>query len=222
MKASQTIKAEASQKSTKYPSILARCAAPFASKQRNSLEQDIRLDEPFRQYYSGDTVKGAVHMNVTKSQRITHLVIRLHGFVNVSNRAKLPGESISYEEALMALEKGRGRRGIEYFGNGFARLFENETVLCGEGRVLGQYVFGFEMVLPGRGLPSAIDVSTIALLHLPIHHESSLTRRRPTVRTRHHILPTHVDSDTPDDPRANLLATSKAWLSGGRRYLTYP
>lgn len=178
MSASQTVKREIRQKSTKYPSLLARCGAPFASKQRSSLEQDIQLDEPFRQYYSGDTVKGAVHMNVAKSQRITHLVIRLHGFVKVSNRAKLPGESISYEEALMALEKGRGRRGIEYFGNGFARLFEDETVLCGEGRVLGQYEFHFEMVLPAKGLPSAVDVSTNALPYLPPHHERSLTRRR--------------------------------------------
>ena len=160
MRASPTVKRGIRQKSTKYPSLLARCSAPFASKQRSSLEQDIRLDEPFRLYYPGDTVKGAVHLNVAKSQRITHLVIRLHGFVKVSNRAKLPGESISYEEALMALEKGRGRRGIEYFGNGFARLFEDETVLCGEGRVLGQYDFRFEMVLPVKGLPSAVDVST--------------------------------------------------------------
>ena len=149
-------------------------------------------------------------MNVAKSQRITHLVIRLHGFVKVANRAKLPGESISYDEALIAMEKGRGRRGIEYFGNGFARLFENETVLCGEGRVLGQYEFRFEMVLPSKGLPSGIDVSTSALLHLRVHDRTNLTRDRSTVRTRYHILPTHVDSDTAYNPRANLLATPKA------------
>ena len=166
MKASSNSKKETDQKRTTHPSILARCTTPFASKQRNLFEQDIRLDEPFRQYYSGDTVKGAVHLNVAKSQRITHLVIRLHGFVKVANRAKLPGESISYDEALMALEKGRGRRGIEYFGNGFARLFEDETVLCGEGRVLGQYQFGFEMVLPEKGLPSGVDVSNKAMSRL--------------------------------------------------------
>ena len=175
MKASQTVKTETSQKSTKYPSFLARCTAPFAAKQRNPLEQDIRLDEPFRRYYTGDTVKGAVHMNVARSQRITHLVLRLHGFVKVANRAKLPGESISYDEALMALEKGRGRRGIEYFGDGFARLFEEEIVLCGEGRVLGQYEFRFEMVLPSRDLPSAIDVSTPTISYLQVHEEISLT-----------------------------------------------
>lgn len=163
MKASQNIKSETSQKRTKQSSLLARCTAPFASKQRNPLEQDIRLDEPFRQFTSGDTVKGAVHMNIAKPQRITHLVIRLHGFVKVMNRSKLPGESISYDEALTALGKGRGRRGIEYFGNGFARLFEDEVVLCGEGRVLGQYEFRFEMILPSKCMPSGIDVSTNVL-----------------------------------------------------------
>ena len=163
MKASQKINTESSQKSIRHPSLLERWTSAFASKQRNVLEQDIRLDEPFRLYYSGETVRGVVHMNVAKSLRITHLVMRLHGFVKVANRAKLPGESISYDEALVALEKGRGRRGIEYFGDGFARLFEDEVVLCGEGRVFGRYEFAFEMVLPSKGLPSGIDVSTNTL-----------------------------------------------------------
>lgn len=154
-------------------------------------------------------------MNVAKSQRITHLVVRLHGFVKVSNRPKLPGESISYDEALTALGKGRGRRGIEYFGNGFARLFEDEIVLCGEGRVLGQYEFRFEMILPLKGMPSGIDVSTNAFPHLQVHNIGSLTLKHPTVRTRYDILPAHVDSDTPNDHRANLIATPKAWLSRG-------
>lgn len=214
MKASQKIKRETSQKRKNHSSLLARCTAPFASKQRNPLEQDIRLDEPFRQYSSGDTVKGAVHLNVAKPQRITHLVLRLHGFVKVTNRPKLPGESISYDEALTALGKGRGRRGIEYFGNGFARLFEDETVLCGEGRVLNQYEFRFEMVLPSKDIPSGIDVSNYAFIRPQTRNMSSLTPRRTIVRTRYHILPTHVDSDAPHDHRANLFATPKAWLCG--------
>ena len=155
-------------------------------------------------------------MNVAKSQRITHLVIQLHGFVKVTNRPKLPGESISYDEALVALGKGRGRRGIEYFGNGFARLFEDEVVLCGEGRVLGQYEFRFAMVLPSRGMPSSIDVSTHVLPLFQIHNAGSLTRRPPTVRTRYHILPTHIDSDASDGHCTHDFATPKAWLPGGR------
>ena len=207
MNGSENIKRETSQKRPRYPSMLARCTAPFTSKQRNSLEQDIRLDEPFRQYYSGDTVKGAVHMNVAKSQRITHLVIRLHVFVKFAKRAKLPRDSISFDEALMALGKGRGRRGIEYFGNGFARLFEDETVLCGEGRILGQYEFRFEMKLPSKGLPSGIDVSTNAVPNIQVPRQGWSDSQISTVRTWYHILPTHIDSDTPYNHCTDLIAT---------------
>ncbi|KAM0795448.1 hypothetical protein BDR22DRAFT_894144 [Usnea florida] len=175
MNASQNVGRETSEKRTRHSSLLAKWTAPFTAKQRNPLEQDIRLDEPFRQYTSGDIVKGAVWLNVAKPQRISHLVIRLHGFVKVTHRAKLPGESVSYDEALMALGKGRGRRGIEYFGNGFARLFEDEIVLCGEGQVHGQYEFRFEMVLPSKGMPSAIDFE-----HGTISYLLTSTVTRPT------------------------------------------
>lgn len=215
MKASQNIKRETSQKHTEQSSLLARCTAPFASKQRNSLEQDVRLDEPFRQFTSGDTVKGAVHMNVAKSQRITHLVLRLHGFVKVTNRAKLPGESISYDEALMASGKGRGRRGLEYFGNGFARLFEDEVVLCGEGRVLGQYEFRFEMVLPSKGMPSSIDFE-----HGTISYLLTSTVTRPTT-----IAPTSsqhrklgflefVDISLIPKPKAEMVSMDMGYKRG--------
>ena len=143
---------------SKSSSFIAKCAAPFVAKQRSHIEQDIRLDEPFRRYVPGDSVKGAIFLNVGKPLRITHLVIRLHGFVKVFNRARLPGEEISYDESLLNSGNGRGRRGIEYFGNGYARLFEDEEVLCGEGRVLGQYQFRFDLVLPSRHMPSSIDV----------------------------------------------------------------
>ena len=52
----------------------------------------------------------------------------------------------------------RRRKGIEYFGNGFARLFEDEQILCGEGRVDSEYEFRFEFILPSKGIPSSIDV----------------------------------------------------------------
>lgn len=139
-------------------SLVARIAAPFSSKQRSPVEQEIHLDEPFRQYFSGDTVKGAVLLNTTKALRITHLVIRLHGFVKVVNNARLPGETIPYDENL--LTSMRRKKGIEYFGNGFARLFEDERVLCGDGRLSGRYEFRFELGLPSKNVPSSIDVST--------------------------------------------------------------
>lgn len=151
--ATRTAKARASLKSA---SFITKLAAPIFSKQRSPIEQEIRLDEPFRQFFPGDAVKGAVHLNITKPMRITHLVIRLHGFVKVINSAKLPGESISYDESLLNSSRGRG---IEYFGNGFARLFEDDSILCGDGRVAGQYKFGFELALPTKDIPSSIDVS---------------------------------------------------------------
>lgn len=155
----QIINPDAVTKRSKTSSLIAKCTAPFATKQRNHVEQEIRLDEPFRQYTPGDIVKGAIHSTFGKPLRITHLVVRLHGFVKVFNRAKLPGEEISYDESRLALNNGGGRRGMEYFGNGFARLFDDEAVLCGEGRVLGQYEFRFEMALPSKSMPSSIDVS---------------------------------------------------------------
>ena len=95
-------------------------------------------------------------LSTTKASRITHLVIRLHGFVKVVNNARLPGETIPYDENLLTSMKRR--KGIEYFGNGFARLFEDEHVLCGDGRLAGVYQFRFELDLPSKGIPSSIDV----------------------------------------------------------------
>ena len=154
MTATQTIK-----KRTKSSSLIAKCTAPFTSKQSSHVEQEILLDEPYRQFFPGDIVKGAVHLNFPKAIRITHLVLRLHAFVKVISRAKLPGEEIRYDEKFLTAGRGRGRRGMEYYGDGFAKLFEEENVLCGEGRVERKYEFHFEMVLPSRGLPSSINVS---------------------------------------------------------------
>lgn len=153
------------KKQTRHSSLYAKCTAPFISKQHSHVEQEIRLYEPFRQHSPGDTIKGSVRLNIAKSIRITHLTLRLHGFVKVINRAKLPGEDIQYNEKLFAAGRGKGRRGIEYFGNGFAQLFDEETVLCGEGCVSGEYEFGFEMALPSKGVPSSINVSLNALRH---------------------------------------------------------
>ena len=155
-----TAASSSSPKSSKRSAFVAKCSAPFLSKQRSPVEHEIHLDEPFRQYFPGDTVRGAVHLSFAKALRVTHLVVRLHGFVKVINNAKHPGETITYDEILLATKRGRARRGIEYFGDGFARLFEDEYVLCGEGRVAGPYEFRFEMGLPKKDVPSSIDVST--------------------------------------------------------------
>lgn len=155
----QNINPDPEAKRSKISSLLVKCTAPFAAKQRSHVEQEIVLDEPFRQYHPGDTIKGAIHVTFGKPLRITHLIIRIHGFIKVFNRAKLPGEELLYDESRLTPSYGGSRRGMEYFGNGYARLFEEEVVLCGEGRVLGEYQFRFGMVLPSKNLPSSIDVS---------------------------------------------------------------
>lgn len=153
--------ARTTKQSPKHSSLFARCTAPFVSKQSSFVEQEIRFKEPYRQHSPGDIVKGVVHVNFPKALRITHLVLRLHGFVKVISRAQLPGEEIKYDEKFLAAGGGRGRRGMEYYGDGFAKLFEEDNVLCGEGRVLGKYEFHFEMILPSKGLPTSINVSAI-------------------------------------------------------------
>ena len=148
------------QTSPKSPSILSRVATPFTSRKRNLAEFSIESDEPYRQYSPGDTVKGCVNIRIDKAINITHLVICLHGFVKVFSNARVPGKNISRDGALMS--SGSGKRGAEYFGNGFASLFENEVALCGDGRLnAGKYEFRFELDLPSQGLPSSIDVSSL-------------------------------------------------------------
>ena len=143
-------------------SLLAKFKASYIPKKRNLSEYYIEPTEPYRQYSPGDAVKGAVVVNVIRPFRITHLTICLHGFIKVFQNAKIPGESISHEGRRPDTGKGTGKRGSEYFGNGFASLFENEIAICGEGRLdIGKYVFHFELDLPSNGLPSSIDVSVV-------------------------------------------------------------
>ena len=141
--------------------MLSKIANPFTTKQSLQIRHEIELDEPFKQFGPGELVKGAVHLETTKPIRVTHLIVRLHGLVKVTSHSKLPGEPIPYDENLLYSTKGpRGgkQRGGEYFGDGFARLFEEEVILCGDGRIAGNYVFRFDVRLPSMGLPSSIDV----------------------------------------------------------------
>ncbi|KAL9102743.1 MAG: hypothetical protein Q9163_002140 [Psora crenata] len=153
-----------SQKSSGASSIISKLTSPFASKQNTYITHEIQLDKPFRQFAPGDPVKGAIVLSVGRPVRVTHLVVRLHGFVKVVNHSKLPGEPIHLDENL--LRSAKGGRGGEYFGNGFARLFDDEVVLCGDGRLLGQYVFRFELALPRKGVPSSIDFENGTITYL--------------------------------------------------------
>lgn len=67
-----------------------------------------------------------------------------------------PGDAYKTYSTTVGL--GKGKKAGSYFGNGFASLFEDEVVLCGEGRLSeGVYHFNFELEFPSKGLPSSID-----------------------------------------------------------------
>ena len=94
---------------------------------------------------------------MTRPIRITHLVVCLHGFVKVFANAKLPTNIVSRDGGFLG--GGAGKRGSEYFGNGFASLFENEVPLGGEGRLeVGSFEFEFDLEFPSAGLPSSVSV----------------------------------------------------------------
>ncbi|KAI9756605.1 MAG: hypothetical protein M4579_003783 [Chaenotheca gracillima] len=131
-----------------------RRSPPFSSRSRSLTDFYVRPEDPHRQYSPSDLVKGAVVLTVSKPIRVTHLVVALGGYVRVFKNGA-PSENISSSSLVHA---GRGRRDGEYFGNGFASLFQDEVVLCGDGKLdAGVYEFNFELEFPSRGLPSSID-----------------------------------------------------------------
>jgi hypothetical protein len=141
---------------TKNGSLLSKLATPFASRTRNWSEFVIKLEDPWKSYSPGEIVKGSVVLTVVRPFRITHLTVCLHGFVKVYKHAITPGDPLTGQNGFLGT--GRGRRGGEYLGNGFASLFEDESALCGEGRLPeGVYEFKFELEFP-KILPSSIDV----------------------------------------------------------------
>ena len=134
---------------------------PFAQKVRHIHEFYIQPDDPHRQYSPGDVVTGNVMLKVIKPLDITHIVICLHGFAQVYKTPNNPGEGYrNYNDALVA---GRTNKAGGYYGNGFVSLFEDEIVLCGDGRLgEGTYQFGFELHFPKSPKPSGIDVSFLS------------------------------------------------------------
>ena len=137
--------------------FLSRFRSHLAQRNRNITDFYIEPDDPWRAYFPGDTISGTVVLTVVRPVRITHLVICLHGFVKVFKNTVPAGEAAPEVGFL----PGRGRRGAEYLGNGLASLFEDEVVLCGDGRLKeGIYKFRFEMAFPPYALPSSINVSS--------------------------------------------------------------
>ena len=159
--------------STSTPSrrFLSRLASPFGPKSRHVTDFNVHIDDPHKQYAPGEQLTGCVHLKVVKPIRITHLVVCLHGFVQVyKNPGNPPADG--YRTNTAHIGTGRGSKAGEYFGNGFASLFEDEVVLCGDGRLgEGVYQFNFDLEFPDRDLPSSISV------RLP---QESLIRNAPS------------------------------------------
>ena len=138
-------------------SLLAKLKTPFATKSRNISEFYIQPDDPHRQYTAGDIITGSVILKVVKPLRVTHLVCCLHGFAQVYKTPNNPGES--YRTYSAALAAGKTKKSGATYGNGFVSLFEDEAVLCGEGRLSeSTYQFHFELEFPRQKWPSSIDV----------------------------------------------------------------
>ncbi|KAF2710472.1 hypothetical protein K504DRAFT_476430 [Pleomassaria siparia CBS 279.74] len=137
-------------------SLLSRLKSPLQSKTRNFTDFYIQPDDPHRQYAPGDIISGSVVIKILKPLRITHLVISLHGYAQVFKNPNSPGDA--YKSYSNTVGSGKGKKNGSYFGNGFASLFEDEVVLCGEGRLKeGLFHFNFELEFPSKGLPSSID-----------------------------------------------------------------
>ena len=148
----------ASDRSPSGRRILSRITSPFTHRSRN-VDISIEPADIGKTYSPGDIVSGSVRLRIARPTRVTHLVVCLHGFVQVFRNPGSPGEGFRANNGYLG--PGRGKKGGEYFGNGFASLFEDEIVLCGDGRLAeGEYQFNFELEFPDRDLPSSIDVRT--------------------------------------------------------------
>ncbi|KAI1097273.1 hypothetical protein F4804DRAFT_339364 [Jackrogersella minutella] len=137
------------------PSFFSRLTSPLRSRTRNLADFHVRLQEPHRQYSAGDHIRGHVILSVVKPVRITHLTVALHGFVRVYKHAGAGAQLSPVNPAVVSHDKNRN---VRYFGNGLASLFQDEQVLCGEGRLKPtRFEFEFDLIFPAKGLPSSID-----------------------------------------------------------------
>ena len=141
-------------------SVLSRITTPLEAKATNITKFAITLNQPHRCYAPGDTISGSVSFCVTKPVLITHIVIGLTAFVKIFRKNVGSEKSLSKKEIFHGV--GRGIMEPEYFGDGFATIFQNESVLCGDATLLRQhYVYRFDIAFPSGSLPSSISVSGI-------------------------------------------------------------
>lgn len=136
-------------------SFFSRLTAPIRSRSRNLADFHIRLKEPHRHYSAGDHVHGFVILSVVKPIRVTHLTVTLHGYVRAFKSSSAAAQLAPVNPAIIS----HGGRNGRYHGNGHASLFQDEIVLCGEGRLeASRWEFEFDLQFPDLELPSSIDV----------------------------------------------------------------
>jgi hypothetical protein len=166
--------------SSQPPGFLSRLAMSFSSPTRIFTEFSVEPTEPHRRYAPGDHVNGKVVIKLTKPVRITHLVLSLQGHAKVFKNGSTAGEKMAADGGQLC-----GRRSSECHGNGFALLFQEESTLCGEGRLdAGSFEVPFSMQFPSKPLPTSIDVSSKLFFFFFLGAFASntiLTNQMPTV-----------------------------------------
>lgn len=104
-------------------------------------------------------------LKVIKAISVTHITVCLHGHAQVYKTPNTAGEGLKqYNTSLAA---GKTKKSGGYYGNGFVSLFEDEIVLCGEGRLgEGTYQFNYELMFPKKSMPSSIEVRSVPRMTL--------------------------------------------------------
>lgn len=130
------------------------------NRNRNVADFHILPDEPHKKYSAGEHVRGAVVLAVVKPLRITHLTVCLQGIVRVQ-KDPTSTSFMSRRSGAVAVPQGSSDR-PRYHGQGLASIFQDEQVLCGEGRLEARkYEFHFDLLFPEKRLPSSIDVGPL-------------------------------------------------------------
>ncbi|KAL4886918.1 hypothetical protein BJY04DRAFT_43625 [Aspergillus karnatakaensis] len=186
-------------------SLLSKFRSQLGQRNRGVTDFYIEPDDPWRSYFPGDVIKGTVILTVVRPVRITHLVISLHGIVKVFKNNVPAGEA---PPDVGSLGPGRGRRGAEYLGNGVATLFEDEVVLCGEGRLKeGIYKFRFEMSFPPYALPSSITFERGTISYMLTSTLTKPTTINPTMSCRKRVnLLENIDISSFPAPKARVVS----------------
>ncbi|KAE8145410.1 hypothetical protein BDV25DRAFT_71433 [Aspergillus avenaceus] len=185
-------------------SILSKFRSSLGQRNRSITDFYIEPDDPWRSYFPGDSIKGTVILTVVRPVRITHIVVCLHGFVKVFKN-NVPSGETSPDAGFLG--PGRGRRGAEYLGNGLATLFEDEAVLCGDGRLKeGIYKFRFEMTFPPYALPSSINFERGTITYMLTSTLTKPTTINPTVSCRRRLnLLENIDIAPFPAPKARVV-----------------